>query len=142
MAAELYIGLMSGTSLDGIDAALVQVGDGELQCLSSVCLPYPDSLRAAALALHAPGADDLHHASLLANRLAERYAEAVAQLLDTAGTEARHIKALGAHGQTVRHNPAAGYTLQRSEEHTSELQSRENLVCRLLLEKKKQNTSA
>ena len=112
MAAELYIGLMSGTSLDGVDAALVQIGDGELQYLGSAYLPYPDSIHAAALALHTPGTDDLHHASLLANRVAELYADAVAQLLDAAGTEARHIKALGAHGQTVRHNPAAGYTLQ------------------------------
>lgn len=112
MAAELYIGLMSGTSLDGVDAALVQIGDGELQCLSSAYLPYPDNVRSAALALHVPGRDDLHHASLLANQIAELYADTVAQLLDTAGTEARHIKALGAHGQTVRHNPAAGYTLQ------------------------------
>ncbi|MDE2599243.1 MAG: anhydro-N-acetylmuramic acid kinase [Rhodocyclaceae bacterium] len=112
MSAELYIGLMSGTSLDGVDAALVQIGKGELQLLGSTCLPYPDDVRAAALALHAPGPDDLHHASLLANRVATLYAEAVDDLLDLAGTEARHIRALGAHGQTVRHNPAAGYTLQ------------------------------
>ncbi|HEY1181540.1 MAG TPA: anhydro-N-acetylmuramic acid kinase [Rhodocyclaceae bacterium] len=111
-AAELYIGLMSGTSLDGVDAALVQIGAGELQFLGSAYLPYPEDMRIAALALHAPGPDDLHYASLFANRVAELYAEAVADLLETAGTEARHIKAIGAHGQTVRHNPAAGYTLQ------------------------------
>lgn len=111
-AAELYIGLMSGTSLDGVDAALVQIGNGELQLLGSSYLPYPDDIRASALALHAPGPDDLHHANLLANHVARLYAEAVADLLDLAGTEARHIKALGAHGQTVRHNPAEGYTLQ------------------------------
>lgn len=111
-AAELYIGLMSGTSLDGVDAALVQIGAGELQFLGSAYLPYSDAVRDAALSLHLPGADDLHHASLLANRIAELYAQAVADLLESAGTEARHIKAIGAHGQTVRHNPAAGYTLQ------------------------------
>ena len=112
MAAELYIGLMSGTSLDGVDAALVQIGDGELQLLGNAYQPYPEDVRAAALALHSPGPDDLHHASLLALRVAELYAESVAELLESAGTEARHIKAIGAHGQTVRHNPAAGYTLQ------------------------------
>ena len=111
-AAELYIGLMSGTSLDGVDAALVQIGDGELLCLGTICLPYPEAARAAALDLHAPGADDLHHASLLANQVATLYAQAITELLESAGTEARHIKAVGAHGQTVRHNPTAGYTLQ------------------------------
>lgn len=111
-AAELYIGLMSGTSLDGVDAALVQIGDDELQFLSSSYVPYPEEVRASALSLHVPGPDDLHHASLLANKVAELYAETVAELLESAGTEARHIKAIGAHGQTVRHNPAAGYTLQ------------------------------
>jgi len=112
MSAELYIGLMSGTSLDGVDAALVQIGDGELQFLGSAYQPYPDDIRATALSLHVPGPDDLHYASLFANRIAGLYADAVADLLETAGTEARHIKAIGAHGQTVRHNPAAGYTLQ------------------------------
>lgn len=112
MSAELYIGLMSGTSLDGVDAALVQISDGELQCLSSAYLPYSPSLREAALSLHAPEADDLHHANLLARQVAEIYAQVVNGLLEQAGTEARHIKALGAHGQTVRHNPAAGYTIQ------------------------------
>lgn len=111
-AAELYIGLMSGTSLDGVDAALVQIGDGELQFLSSAYQPFPEDVRIAALALHVPGPDDLHHASLLANRIAALYAQTVTELLESAGTEARHIKALGAHGQTIRHNPSAGYTLQ------------------------------
>src|SRR6266567_7440764 len=41
----------------------------------------------------------------------------------------------GARARRVRLRPAA-----RSEEHTSELQSQSNLVCRLLLEKKKKNT--
>src|SRR5690606_41580656 len=36
---------------------------------------------------------------------------------------------------------AGNHTEERSEEHTSELQSRENLVCRLLLEKKKKQTN-
>ncbi len=112
MSAELYIGLMSGTSLDGVDAALVQIGDGELQCLSSAYLPYSQSLRDAALSLHTPGSDDLHQANLLAQEVAEIYAQVVSTLLEQASTEARHIKALGAHGQTVRHNPSAGYTIQ------------------------------
>lgn len=110
--SERYIGLMSGTSLDGVDAALVQIDGHTTQCLGSVCLSYPDELRMAALALHAPGTDDLHHASLFGNRIAELYAQAVAELLSTTGTTAQGIVAIGAHGQTVRHNPGAGYTLQ------------------------------
>ncbi|HTJ95895.1 MAG TPA: anhydro-N-acetylmuramic acid kinase [Rhodocyclaceae bacterium] len=112
MAAELYIGLMSGTSLDGVDAALVEINGDALTCTESAYLPYPESLRAAALALHAPGEDDLHAAALLANQVAELYADAVAALLNKANIEPARISAIGAHGQTVRHNPAAGYTTQ------------------------------
>ncbi|HTH93683.1 MAG TPA: anhydro-N-acetylmuramic acid kinase [Rhodocyclaceae bacterium] len=110
--SERYIGLMSGTSLDGIDAALVQIDGNTTQCLGNICLPYPDDLRTAALALHTPGADDLHHAALFGNRIAELYAQAVSELLAATNATPQDIAAIGAHGQTVRHNPAAGYTLQ------------------------------
>lgn len=72
--------------------------------------PYPGDLRRDLLALHLPASNELHHAAMLANRLAHLYGQAVEQLLASAGRPA--VQAIGCHGQTVRHAPADGYTLQ------------------------------
>lgn len=113
-ASELYIGLMSGTSLDGVDAALVDLARSPA-LLATGFLPYPDRLRAALLALHAPAADELERAARLGVELGELYAEAVSRLLGKSGTPATSIRAIGCHGQTVRHRPQAGYTLQLNQ---------------------------
>ncbi|HEX8963277.1 MAG TPA: anhydro-N-acetylmuramic acid kinase [Rhodocyclaceae bacterium] len=111
-AADLFIGLMSGTSLDGIDAALVDFGAGELDCIATRYVPLAPEVRAEALAIQTPGTNELQRAALLANRLADAYADAVAGLLAEAGVAAAQVRAIGCHGQTVRHVPAAGYTIQ------------------------------
>jgi anhydro-N-acetylmuramic acid kinase len=109
----LYLGLMSGTSLDGVDAVLADfdppsgpVVHGHLH------RPLPPALRAELLALNRSGADELHRAALAANSLSTLYAEAVQALLAACGVAPQAVRALGAHGQTVRHRPDAGYTLQ------------------------------
>jgi len=102
---------MSGTSLDGIDAVLAEIGPtGQPRLLQTHYLPYPDSLRAQLLALHTPQADEIHLSACAANELARRYAEAVSPLLD--GLATGGVRAIGCHGQTLRHRPADGYTLQ------------------------------
>ncbi len=102
---------MSGTSLDGIDAVLAEIGPtGQPRLLNTHYLPYPDSLRAQLLALHTPQADEIHLAACVANELARLYAEAVSALLD--GFARDSVRAIGCHGQTLRHRPADGYTLQ------------------------------
>ncbi len=102
---------MSGTSLDGIDAVLAEIGpDGQTRLLQTHYLPYPDSLRAQLLALHAPQPDEIHLAACAGNALARLYAEAVRTLLD--GIAPDSVRAIGCHGQTLRHRPADGYTLQ------------------------------
>jgi len=109
--AEHYVGLMSGTSLDGVDAVLAEIGpEGQLRLLQTHYLPYPDALRARLLALHAPQPDEIHLAAIAANELARLYGDAVKTLL---GAFPRGgIRAIGCHGQTLRHRPEDGYTLQ------------------------------
>lgn len=108
--AALYIGLMSGTSLDGVDAVLF---DGRA-VLGHVHAPFPPALRDELLALNAPGPNELHRAALAANGVARSYADVTAQLLEATGHRREQIAALGAHGQTVRHRPDGfdGYTTQ------------------------------
>ncbi len=110
-AESLYIGLMSGTSLDGVDAALVDLESSPV-LVASHYLPYPEDLRTELLALHLTGSSELHRAALASNRLARLYADAVSALLTKAGVPAQAIAAIGCHGQTIRHRPDAGYTLQ------------------------------
>ena len=116
---ELYVGLMSGTSLDGVDGVVVAfdaAADEPVRVLAHVHRPYDATLAAELLALNRSGADELHRAAIAGNAVARRYAEVVQALLETSGLDASEIRAVGAHGQTVRHRPLAfdgtGYTLQ------------------------------
>ncbi len=103
-----YIGLMSGTSLDGVDGVLTAF-DGKLH---AAYLPFPTTLRATLLALQAPAPDEIHTEALAAVELARLYADCVHELLRKVGVSAGDIRAIGAHGQTIRHLPALGYTRQ------------------------------
>lgn len=108
--AERYVGLMSGTSLDGVDAALCAFPAGEPPHLIAChYLPYSDALRAQLLALHTPQHDEMHLAACAGNALARLYADAVqAVMADHPGS----VGAVGCHGQTLRHRPEHGYTVQ------------------------------
>ena len=112
MAGPLVVGLMSGTSLDGVDAVLVDFSAGQPHTLATFWLPYPAAVRQQALQLQAAQHDEIHSAALFANELARCYAEAVRQVLTGAGVDAAQVAAIGCHGQTIRHQPAAGYSVQ------------------------------
>ena len=110
--SDLYIGLMSGTSLDGADGVLVDFSSPQLRVLANSTEAFSDTFRSELLALNTPSHNELHRAALVANQLAEVYAKVVGSLLRDAGLAAKDIQAIGAHGQTVRHQPALGYTTQ------------------------------
>jgi len=103
---------MSGTSLDGIDAALVAFSAGAPELRATHYRPYGRELKDALLVLHQSSSNELHQAQLAANQLAREYAAAVTALLQTAGVAAYEVSAIGCHGQTIRHCPEQGYTLQ------------------------------
>ena len=109
---------MSGTSLDGVDGVVVQFSqDGALQVLAHASSPMPPNVRDELLRLNSrQGQDELHRAALAGNAMALLYAQVVQQLLQATGLAPHAITAIGAHGQTVRHQPGAhdgvGYTLQ------------------------------
>ncbi len=110
--ADLYVGLMSGTSLDGIDAVLADFATNPPGLIATHYLPYPQELPGRLLALQNKGDDELHHAALLGIEVARLYHHAVDALLRLAGIRAESVQAIGCHGQTVRHNPKDGYTVQ------------------------------
>ena len=140
--SERYIGLMSGTSLDGVDAVLVDFAKEDtsqafssrpqtpthnapsvnansslnLEVLAHVALPFAQEFKQTLLALNAPAENEIHRSALAANALTAVYAQAVQALLDDTQLKATQIRAIGAHGQTVRHQPGKhdgiGYTTQ------------------------------
>ena len=107
---ELFIGLMSGTSMDGIDAALVNFENDIIQLVSHHSHPLPKTLRdkLLKLSLDTPGIslDMLGEADA---ELGSIFADAVITLLDKSNTQANKIKAIGSHGQTIRHKPEAKF---------------------------------
>ena len=113
-----YIGIMSGTSLDGADAVLVDFDDaGTPRLVDAASRPFDDDLHDALLALQSSGPDELHRAALAANAMVDLHAGLVAELVArlaerTLDGTFEAIEAIGTHGQTVRHRPELGYTIQ------------------------------
>ncbi len=107
---------MSGTSLDGVDAVLVDFSQLPGKVMGHCSAPLPSALKNELLALNAPGDNELHRAALAANALARIYAAQVHALLQQCNVPPTSVRAVGAHGQTVRHRPqefdGTGYTLQ------------------------------
>ena len=118
---QLFIGIMSGTSLDGVDVALASfegltAENTSCQLIATHFLPYPAALKLELLTLHEPASNELEASILLGNKLAVLYADAVNNLLKSVKKSASDIAAIGCHGQTIRHcpniDPELGFTLQ------------------------------
>lgn len=111
--SELYIGALSGTSMDAVDAALVRF-DPLPRLVSATGLPYPASLRAELTALATPGPGEIDRLGQADVRVGRHFAAAIAALLAGAGVTKTSVRAIGSHGQTLRHRPRleAPFTLQ------------------------------
>lgn len=112
----MYIGLMSGTSLDGVDGVLAHIPDhysgGGIMIDASAHVPFDAEFRAALLALQVPGNDEMAREFSASKQLVHAYAEVVRQLLTSANISSSKVKAIGVHGQTVRHQPDIGFSRQ------------------------------
>jgi len=108
-----YIGIMSGTSIDAVDAVLASFGPQvRPEFAAAVTVDLPAALQDELLALNHSGPDELIRAADAAQALAQIYAQAVHQLLEQNAHSRADIAAIGAHGQTVRHLPERGISLQ------------------------------
>jgi len=112
--SEVYVGLMSGTSLDGIDVAIVDFGNFPPRIIHGHTTPYPDSVRQRLHDLCQSPSTTLDLLYGLDAELGELYAKAVNQALELASLDTAGVAALGCHGQTIRHSPdsARPYTAQ------------------------------
>lgn len=112
-AFQRYIGIMSGTSMDGADAVLIRMdGSRWLAAEAHAFTPYPAELKTRLLELQNSGRDELHRSQLLSLQLSGLYAQTVNRLLAETGLQPADIAAIGCHGQTVRHAPQQGYSIQ------------------------------
>ncbi|MFC0309481.1 anhydro-N-acetylmuramic acid kinase [Gallibacterium trehalosifermentans] len=106
--SSLYIGIMSGTSLDGIDIALVDFSAAQPQMLASQFSPMPESLRQDLTQLM-QGNTTLQQLGEIEHRLSLCYIEEVNKLLSQANLSSQQITAIGCHGQTVWHAPQCAF---------------------------------
>ncbi|MDP5070973.1 MAG: anhydro-N-acetylmuramic acid kinase, partial [Congregibacter sp.] len=101
----LFIGLMSGTSMDGIDAVLVHIADEQTQVRRTHSQTFSPMLRSRVAALATGEADSLDHLATLDRALGLEFGQAANTLLSESGYKPEDIIAIGSHGQTVRHHP-------------------------------------
>ncbi|HEU4670838.1 MAG TPA: anhydro-N-acetylmuramic acid kinase [Dyella sp.] len=114
-AGSLYLGLISGTSADGIDAALVSFDGGAPRLVRGLTHPWPEELRRQILGVaQGEAAVDLDMLGRLDVAMGHGFAEAALRVIDEAGVDAERVRAIGSHGQTLRHRPTGAhpFTLQ------------------------------
>lgn len=106
-----YIGVMSGTSLDGLDIALIEQSPA-IRLIATHYIAMPETLRAELLSLCASGPDEIARSAMAQQHWVKLAAQGIHSLLQQQQLQAQDIRAIGSHGQTVRHEPSRGFTVQ------------------------------
>jgi anhydro-N-acetylmuramic acid kinase len=109
MANKYYVGLMSGTSMDAVDAALVNFKNDTPQLVASYSVPLPEEIKQALLALTEPSENEINRYGEMDVVMGLLFAEATQQLLQKADVSTTEVVAIGSHGQTIRHHPDFQY---------------------------------
>ncbi len=114
MDTGLYLGMMSGTSMDGIDASLVEFKSKSHNHVASHSHPWPEDLKQQLRSMTQPGENEIERLGILDAMVAEEFAQCALKLIKKSGLEPQQIIAIGSHGQTIRHRPNATppFTLQ------------------------------
>ncbi|GGY81193.1 anhydro-N-acetylmuramic acid kinase [Cellvibrio zantedeschiae] len=122
MSTEYYLGLMSGTSADAVDLALVDFANNQVQLAATHSLPLPSDIRQQIHHLGNPADNEIDRMGELDRQLGEIFADSINQLLSTTGISPNQILAIGSHGQTIRHRPPGTvkypFTLQIGDPNT------------------------
>jgi len=110
--SKILIGIMSGTSLDGIDIALAKIYTKKISVLDFIHINYSSKLKENIIKLHFPENNELEKSFMLSNELAIIAGKGINRLLLKNSLSAKQIKGVGYHGQTIRHRPDKGYSTQ------------------------------
>jgi anhydro-N-acetylmuramic acid kinase len=105
MAGDLYVGLISGTSADGIDAALVSFDEQYPALLQSHLEPFSETTKARLFSLFTPDANQIDLMGQMDVELGALFSQATNNLLQKANIANNQVRAIGSHGQTIRHRP-------------------------------------
>lgn len=125
--SNYFIGIMSGTSFDAVDAVIVSLQGNKLDVIAHLTNPYPHALRSAVLRLSEPGPHPLEDLCQVDVKLGELYAETTLDLLKKANMASKDIRAIGLHGQTIRHYPS--FTSQIGDPNTVVARTGITTVC-------------
>ena len=117
LSPQRIIGLISGTSVDGVDAAFIEVHDDALpmrvQVLAHATYPYPAPLREQLLAAAYPDSSSVDLICHLNAAVGEFFAEAAIAIAAAANAPMDTVDVIGSHGQTIHHIPTPSATPPR-----------------------------
>jgi len=119
-SSSYFIGLISGTSVDGIDAGLFEFRGLNIRLAASHCHRFPDAIKRDILRLTQPGSNEIDIMGELDVKIGLEFAQSANYLIHQAGLSKRDISGIGSHGQTIRHRPKAPFpfTLQIGDPNT------------------------